>query len=213
MGASRYRRRDVVEQRCADSAQRRYRVRRSFARPSGCRALRKLTFPVTEISFYHLLHTPLERALQADGKGPGKRRPGGDPNGSDQRAEALSGILWTYEQNSFLPHGTAADGSPDKQPVWITPDDENPNGADILVLTDGAAAGDIGAWRRCLEMFDGRDETAVTDAAAGGAITRLRITTLPTGSRPNAVVGKNRDNPPGYGYSLARENSLFAPAK
>ena len=120
---------------------------------------------MTEISFYHLLHTPLERALPRlmekvleSGARAVIR------TGSAQRAEALSGILWTYEQNSFLPHGTAADGSPEKQPVWITPDDENPNGADILVLTDGAAAGDIGAWRRCLEMFDGRDETAVTDA-------------------------------------------------
>ena len=62
------------------------------------------------------------------------------------------------------PTGRRLTGAPDKQPVWITPDDENPNGADILVLTDGAAAGDIGAWRRCLDMFDGRDETAVTDA-------------------------------------------------
>ena len=50
--------------------------------------------------------------------------------------------------------GRRLTGAP-TQPVWITPDDENPNGADILVLTDGAAAGDIGAWRRCLEMFDG----------------------------------------------------------
>jgi DNA polymerase-3 subunit chi len=50
------------------------------------------------------------------------------------------------------------------QPIWITPDDENPNAADILVLTDGAAAADVGNYRRCLEMFDGRDEAAVADA-------------------------------------------------
>ena len=84
--------------------------------------------------------------------------------GSAERAEALSSVLWTYDQGSFLPHGTARDGNEDRQPIWITPDDENPNASDILVLTDGVPAGDIGAWRRCLEMFDGRDEMAVTEA-------------------------------------------------
>jgi len=48
--------------------------------------------------------------------------------------------------------------------VWITPDEENPNGADILVLTDGVESTEIGNYRRCLEMFDGRDEVAVADA-------------------------------------------------
>ena len=120
---------------------------------------------MTEISFYHLLHTPLERALpklmekvlQSGARAVIR-------TGSAERAEALSGVLWSYDQGSFLPHGTARDGNEDRQPIWITPDDENPNAADILVLTDGAPAGDIRAWRRCLEMFDGRDETAVTEA-------------------------------------------------
>jgi len=120
---------------------------------------------VTEVSFYHLLHTPLDRALP---KLIQKVLESGARavirTGSAERAEALSSVLWTFDQNSFLPHGTARDGNADRQPVWITPDDENPNGADILVLTDGAAAGDIAAWRRCLEMFDGRDDAAVAEA-------------------------------------------------
>jgi len=120
---------------------------------------------VTEVSFYHLLHTPLDRALP---KLIQKVLESGARavirTGSAERAEALSSVLWTFDQNSFLPHGTARDGNADRQPVWITPDDENPNGADILVLTDGATAGEITAWRRCLEMFDGRDDAAVAEA-------------------------------------------------
>ena len=120
---------------------------------------------MTEVSFYHLLHTPLDRALP---KLIQKVLESGARavirTGSAERAEALSSVLWTFDQNSFLPHGTARDGNADRQPVWITPDDENPNGADILVLTDGAAAGDIAAWCRCLEMFDGRDDAAVAEA-------------------------------------------------
>lgn len=120
---------------------------------------------MTEVSFYHLLHTPLDRALP---KLIQKVLESGARavirTGSAERAEALSSVLWTFDQNSFLPHGTARDGNADRQPVWITPNDENPNGADILVLTDGATAGEITAWRRCLEMFDGRDDAAVAEA-------------------------------------------------
>jgi DNA polymerase III subunit chi len=120
---------------------------------------------MTEVSFYHLLHTPLERALP---KLIEKVLESGARavirTGSAERAEALNSVLWTYDQDSFVPHGTARDGNPVEQPVWITPEDENPNGADILVLTDGAVTADIAGYRRCLEMFDGRDETAVSDA-------------------------------------------------
>lgn len=120
---------------------------------------------MTEISFYHLIHTPLERALP---KLVEKVLESGARavirTGSAERAEALSSVLWTYDQDSFVPHGTARDGNAAQQPIWITPDEENPNGADILVLTDGAVSAGIGSYRRCLEMFDGRDETAVAEA-------------------------------------------------
>lgn len=120
---------------------------------------------MTEISFYHLLHTPLERALP---KLVEKVLESGARavirTGSAERAEALNSVLWTYDQDSFVPHGAARDGNAAQQPVWITPDEENPNGADILVLTDGAVSAEIGGYRRCLDMFDGRDEAAVADA-------------------------------------------------
>jgi len=120
---------------------------------------------MTEISFYHLRHTPLERALP---KLIEKVLESGARavirTGSTERAEALNGALWTFDQDSFVPHGTALDGNAPLQPVWITPHEENPNGADILVLTDGAESAEVANYRRCLEMFDGRDEAAVADA-------------------------------------------------
>ena len=120
---------------------------------------------MTEISFYHLLHTPLERALP---KLMEKVLESGARaiirTGSTERAEALNAALWTYDQDSFVPHGTVRDGNASLQPLWITPDEENPNEADILVLTDGVESAEISNYRRCLEMFDGGDETAVADA-------------------------------------------------
>jgi DNA polymerase-3 subunit chi len=126
-------------------------------------AIEKLA--MTEISFYHLLHTPLERALP---KLIEKVLESGARavirTGSTESAEALNGALWTFDQDSFVPHGTARDGNAPLHPVWITPDEENPNGADILILTDGVESAEVENYRRCLEMFDGRDEAAVTDA-------------------------------------------------
>jgi len=122
---------------------------------------------MTEVGFYHLTRTPLERALPkllekaiAAGKRAVVRA------GSAERVEFLNTALWTYEPSSFLPHGAAKEGEAVRQPIWLTDTDENPNAAQILVLTDGASVTDIGAYERCLEMFDGRDPQAVEAARA-----------------------------------------------
>ena len=80
--------------------------------------------------------------------------------GSTERVEALNAALWTYDPGSFLPHGSAADGNAGAQPVWLTTSDERPNGATFLVLTDGMQAADLGSYERCLDLFDGNDESA-----------------------------------------------------
>ncbi len=84
--------------------------------------------------------------------------------GSEERVESLAALLWTYHPNSFLPHGTARDGRPEQQPIWLTGLDENPNGASILLLTDGARSERLAEYARCLEIFDGGDPDAVSRA-------------------------------------------------
>ncbi|MEX2454150.1 MAG: DNA polymerase III subunit chi [Rhodospirillaceae bacterium] len=120
---------------------------------------------MTEISFYHLLHTPLERALP---KLMEKVLESGERavirTGSAERAESICGVLWTYDKETFLPHGTARDGHAADQPLWITPEDENPNGAAFLVLTDGAETAEMSRYARCFDLFDGRDDEAVAAA-------------------------------------------------
>ncbi len=96
---------------------------------------------MTEIGFYHLQATPLERALPKlleRGLAAGFRIV--VLAGSGERVDHLDATLWTYDDASFLPHGSRRDGKPERQPVWLTDSDENPNGADMLVLTDGAAS-------------------------------------------------------------------------
>lgn len=122
---------------------------------------------MTEVSFYHLERSSLEAALPkllekvlAAGLRAVVKL------GSEERVEALNAALWTYEQGSFLPHGSAADGNGPEQPVWLTAGDDNPGGATVLVLADGAASERMGDYDRCLEMFDGRDESALAAARA-----------------------------------------------
>jgi DNA polymerase-3 subunit chi len=120
---------------------------------------------MTEIGFYHLTRSPLERALPRlleKVLGAGLRAV--VRAGSAERVEFLNAALWTYEPASFLPHGTAREGDASWQPIWLTEGEDNPNEAEVLVLTDGVTATDVSAFERCLEMFDGRDQQAVEAA-------------------------------------------------
>ena len=84
--------------------------------------------------------------------------------GSPERVEALNTRLWTFDEGSFLPHGSARDGEADRQPVWLTHLDENPNAAAFLFLADRARSERVGDYKRCFELFDGRDDDAVTQS-------------------------------------------------
>jgi DNA polymerase-3 subunit chi len=84
--------------------------------------------------------------------------------GSEERVEALDTLLWTYREESFLPHGTRRDGNPAAQPVFLTTGEENPNGAQVRFLVDGAEAGELAGYARVVYLFDGRDAAAVARA-------------------------------------------------
>jgi len=120
---------------------------------------------VAEIGFYHLLSTPLERALprlleraRAQGLRIVVRA------ASSERIEHLNALLWTYDEASFLAHGSARDGNAASQPIWLTDRVENPNEASMLLLVDGVEAEDLTGFTRVADMFDGNDEEAVEAA-------------------------------------------------
>ncbi len=122
---------------------------------------------MAEIGFYHLLSTSLERALprlieRALSRGHRIVVRAASPD----RVEHLNTALWTYEEGSFLPHGSARDGNASMQPIWLTDRDENPNGASMIVLVDGLEVRDFGSYARCADFFDGNDAGAV-EAARG----------------------------------------------
>jgi DNA polymerase-3 subunit chi len=83
-----------------------------------------------------------------------------------ERMDSLDAALWTYDERGFLPHGSARDGHPEHQPVWLTDRIENPNGAGVLVLTEAREPVDLAPWKMAIDFIDGGDENAV--AAARG---------------------------------------------
>jgi len=123
--------------------------------PSPARAM-------TEIRFYHLQTSTLEAALPPMLEKTLERGQRAIVMaGSPERVEALTSYLWTYNDRGFLPHGSARDGFAERQPIWLTEKDENPNSAQVLFLTDGATSERVADFTLCVELFDGNDEKAV----------------------------------------------------
>lgn len=122
---------------------------------------------MTEVRFYHLqrqsqeqvLPMLLSKALERGHKIIVKM--------ADAAAvEKMNEHLWTFNPNSFLPHGSAKDGNAEMQPVWLTAEDENPSGADVLIVGVGAQSDMQCDFKLCCEMLNGHDEQAI--AAARG---------------------------------------------
>lgn len=122
---------------------------------------------MTEIRFYHLQRQPVEQVL-----------PGLLSKALDQKRrvvvkipdatmlEKLNAYLWTYDPNSFLPHGSAKDGHAERQPVWLTLENEAPNHADMLIVLSHTETPDPSPFALCCEFVDGHDEDDVARARA-----------------------------------------------
>lgn len=122
---------------------------------------------MVEINFYHLTRSALEQVLpELLEKTLARGWRAVVMAGSPERTEALTQLLWTYRPDSFLPHGSAKDGNAEHHPVWLTPDDERPNQADVLFLLDGMESTKLAEYQRVCELFSDEDEAAVMAARA-----------------------------------------------
>ena len=126
---------------------------------------------MTEFRFYHLERRRIDQALPEileQALAQGWRAVVQAP--SIERVEALNERLWTYADDSFLPHGAAGDGEPEAQPIYLAAGEENPNRAHLRVLLAGVDAAPFaesaagGAYERVILLFDGRDEEMRAEA-------------------------------------------------
>jgi DNA polymerase-3 subunit chi len=120
---------------------------------------------MTEILFYHLQRQPLERVLPTLLEKSVERGWRVVVQAAEERIEALDAHLWTFRDDSFLPHGTWREAEAAQQPVLLTIHDDNPNGANVRFLLDGASVpADATAYQRIVLLFDGEDPDAVEGA-------------------------------------------------
>lgn len=122
---------------------------------------------MTEVLFYHLEKQSLEKVLpQLLEKTLERGWRACVQAGGEERVEALSHALWTWREESFIPHGTARDGNAELQPIWITESDENPNSAVVHFLVDGASIENFAGLVRAVYLFDAADAQALEQARA-----------------------------------------------
>ena len=132
-----------------------------------------MTRVACEVWFYHLERSRLEQILpdlleKTLARGWRALVRSTDPD----RLNQLDERLWSHRDDSFMAHGVDGEPFSERQPILLTRGADNPNGAKAVFLIDGAEAGDLSAFERCVVIFDGSDEGAVESARSQWA--RLR---------------------------------------
>ncbi|MEM9706770.1 MAG: DNA polymerase III subunit chi [Pseudomonadota bacterium] len=128
---------------------------------------------MAEVLFYHLENTTLDTVL------PGlleKSLARGWRSivraAHEETLTHLDALLWSYKDDSFLPHAVGDDETDTdfvkRQPIWLSTGFGRPNDAEVLFVVGGGAlvTEEIGAYQRCVVIFDGVDGEALTTARA-----------------------------------------------
>lgn len=123
-----------------------------------------------EVLFYHLERASLTQAL------PGLLAKTLDRGwratvrcGDAAAVASLDEALWTFDEESFLPHGAGGDAAAAaREPIWLTADETASTDADVLFAVANARVSpeDVARHARTVVMFDGADDAAVGAARA-----------------------------------------------
>lgn len=108
--------------------------------------------------FYHIEHTALDAAIAPLIEKCLERKWRVVVVGHEATVERLDRSLWTFRDESFLPHGRARSDAA-KHPVLLSTEPDPVNGAKVAILLDGSDA-DATLFERVMVVFDGGDETA-----------------------------------------------------
>lgn len=131
---------------------------------------------MTEVLFYHLQRMSLESLLPAlleKSLARGWRVV--VQSTSAERSEALDAHLWTYRDDSFLPHVTSRAGELADQPIVLAEEEGNPNGAHVRFLIDNAALpADCESYERLVLVFNGDDAFSLASARSAWTACKSR---------------------------------------
>lgn len=120
---------------------------------------------MTDIRFYHLTRKTADQTLpDLLGRAFAKGHKIVVRSRDAAEAERLTDHLWAYNPDTFLPHGSAKDPSPDRQPIYLTETNDNPAGADVLMLMPGAGTDNIEGYGMCCMILNGHDDSQIAQA-------------------------------------------------
>ena len=122
---------------------------------------------MSDINFYHIKNTAtenvlfmlLQKTLSSDKKAILRCY-------NHSLMEHYDQALWTLQKDIFLPHGTLKDNSPEKQPIYLTTENENPNKAEFLFISAFASKDQIDEFERIFILFEDKDSEAISWARA-----------------------------------------------
>ena len=114
--------------------------------------------PASEVWFYHLerrrigdvLPDLLEKTLKRGWRALVRAQ---DPD----LLRALDEALWTFRADAVLPHGRAEEPFAEDQPILLTGDCANVNGAQALFILGDAAQDGFREYSRCVVLFEDAD--------------------------------------------------------
>ena len=120
-----------------------------------------------QVDFYHLTQSTLDEALvmlvkkcQVSAKKVLVQCP-------RPAAEAVDDALWTFDPESWLPHGLDDAPGAERADIWVMSGaEENPVSAEFLFLLHGAERPDMAGFERVFNLFDGRSDSQVAHARA-----------------------------------------------
>ena len=121
---------------------------------------------MTDYWFYHLEASPLkgvlpnllEKTLQKDWRALVKL-PQSDLADMDD-------YLWSFQDDSFLPHGRDDEPQSDQQPILLSSQAQSAAGFVAVFLIGGAQLEDMAGASRAMVMINGRDNHHVTSERA-----------------------------------------------
>ena len=117
---------------------------------------------MAEVLFYHLEQARLEGVLPDLLERSLQRGWTADVRvGNEERLEEIDSHLWTYADDSFLPHGIDHEG--DKQPISLSSEAYPNKGKELLFLVEAAKADltELENYKRCVIIFNGSDEPSL----------------------------------------------------
>lgn len=96
--------------------------------------------------------------------------------GQAERVDALDQALWTFQDESFLPHGVSGGADAARQPVLVGAGEANGNAATVRAFVDGAdpsaAFAAPAGYLRLIVMFDDRDDDSKAAARKHWAVAK-----------------------------------------